>query len=52
MIVFRKITTNLLTFCDHNTEVCKIGKSSLSLLGEYSYHAAQIAHRYLGSHIN
>lgn len=52
IIAFKETLNDLGTFCDRNMEVCKIGKSFLSSLGERAYHGARVAYGYWGRILN
>ncbi|MET3559760.1 hypothetical protein ABID39_000437 [Bartonella japonica] len=52
IIALKKTLNDLGAFCDRNMEVCKIGKSFLSSLGERACHGARVAYEYLGRILN
>ncbi|WP_455475755.1 DUF5330 domain-containing protein [Bartonella sp. B17] len=51
VVAFKEALSDLWSFCERNSETCKIGKSFLSSLGERAYHGARAAYEYLGQHI-
>ncbi|GAA5103519.1 hypothetical protein GCM10023261_00770 [Bartonella jaculi] len=49
MTAFKETLNDLGTFCERNTESCKVGKSFLSSLSERARYGARVTYEYLGN---